>query len=285
MAYRLAPYTCVWPDPELHFIERRLHEIVEIESMPDGPELPTYGVINSLLHEIFKSQLPSPHVVVPRGPLLARLGVPQSSISVTPQIPSGHHISVDLSSGGGIGLEHHSSALGHSRFTPNDPANRSNVNVVNVGNNSGAVGDTFPAPPTPLQSAADEAMNEGLKEPGFLVYKANPNGRFTNDGGPDILRLVVDLKSGAQLDNADRLRPKSYFSRIREMGAAEAGVLLIVQGDAYFWGYDELLNLSDTDVAVPAELGERYSCRIDDWQFMELLMKLEKGEQGVRFGV
>ncbi|KAG8732030.1 hypothetical protein FRC11_000988 [Ceratobasidium sp. 423] len=122
---------------------------------------------------------------------------------------------------------------------------------------------------TPATGRSQGRIKKGdLLKPDFLIYKANPNGCFTEGGGPDILRVVVEVKSGESLNAGDRHRLRSYFLCIRGMNAVGTDVLLILRGDAYFWYYDELEDDLDTDIFI---------------EITDFLMQWERGEQGVRF--
>ncbi|KAG8732028.1 hypothetical protein FRC11_000986 [Ceratobasidium sp. 423] len=304
MANSIAPYQCVWRRPELRLVELRAHEIVVGDAVQVEESL--YGVIDAILHAVFTCQSPNPHIVHPQGPLRAIPERPPTLFSTTPQhSPSPQHSSSsDISNSSEPvpdwssepSIEISASLAGKLEADSNDsPANQSNV--ADAGNNSGAVGGSFFPPPgdvsmtnfhLPTTGRGQAPIKKGdLLKPDFLVYKANPNGCFTEGGGPDTLRLVVEVKSGRSQRSQDRLttedkhRLRRYFLRVRRMGAVGTGVLLIVKGDAYFWYYDELENPSGIGASI--ELAGRYSRKIDDWGFIRFLMRWESGEQGVRF--
>ncbi|CAE6441814.1 unnamed protein product [Rhizoctonia solani] len=127
---------------------------------------------------------------------------------------------------------------------------------------------------------------EDSKFPDFSVYRINRHGCFTEGGGPDTLRMIVEVKHGddassttVRLSDKVRLQLLGYFLLVRA-NSVDAGVMLIVKGNAYFWHYDEL---GGNGVTVSMELHGRYSRGIDSWKFLQFLRRWKAGEEGVRF--
>ncbi|KDN34061.1 hypothetical protein RSAG8_12849, partial [Rhizoctonia solani AG-8 WAC10335] len=307
MADSIAPHACTWPE-RLQVVEIRAHEIAVGPVARLEPSI--HRVINALLHTVFKCELPNPHVVRPQGPLRAPPPErPRSPIPIAPELDHSLDSNMEDSEPSSAGsLDQYdipdnllASLVGDFDDYP-FPDNLDNQsNAASFGDDSSADGDSiFPLPSpgevsttnfhTPATGRGQGRIKKGdLKIPDFLVYKANPNGCFSEGGGPDILRLVVAIKSGedepapvVRLSLEDRLRLQEYFIRVRAMNAVGVGVMLIVKGDVYFWHHDELWGES---INVPIQLDGRYSRRIDSWGLIEFLQRWKEEEVGVSFDV
>ncbi|KEP52529.1 hypothetical protein V565_043810 [Rhizoctonia solani 123E] len=162
--------------------------------------------------------------------------------------------------------------------------------LANLGNNSGAGRDIFFSGPSPgdtsitnlCMPAPGRGRGEETKSPDFAISRWNLDGRSTQGGGADTLRMVVEIipghdgpSSAVRLSREEQMQLLGYFLLV-QVNSVDAGVMLIVKGDAYFWHYDELGTAS-------IQLRGRYSRRIDSWDFMRFLQRWSAGEEGVRF--
>ncbi|KAB5588471.1 hypothetical protein CTheo_8085 [Ceratobasidium theobromae] len=264
MADSLPPYTPVWPNPELHIVERRVHEIVV---NPPRIELVTYEPLNALFCMIFQPVLPNPHIVHPQAPL--RMPLPEPPLPNT----STSYPTFDLS------IEAEPS------WDTSDDSLGSTVDLLsreaNVGNNSiSSIGDQiFPVPPPGEISITNHyvpAIGRGqgrippgdLKIPDFIISRVHPDGCFTRGGGPDIIRLVVEVKGHYPLSEIDRNQLMGYALRLSSMSAVDSGLLVIIQGDAYFWRYEELIH---PGIFSPVAMTARPHWRIDSMEFPRFL--------------
>src|SRR5690348_8695840 len=103
-----------WPNPDLHILERRAHEIVE---SPPRVEQDLYGVINAILTEVFHPRLPRPHMVYPQGPLRRPIQENLLQVSNSPELdfdistqPDWESSDSDTSSNSPLDLSTHASA-------------------------------------------------------------------------------------------------------------------------------------------------------------------------------
>lgn len=79
--------------------------------------------------------------------------------------------------------------------------------------------------------------------------------------------LVVEVKKEERLNREDKLQLQDYCFKLTNMGAVDAGLLLILKGVAYFWCDDELR----TSKFNREKLAERTSLRVDSVEFWRFL--------------
>ncbi|KAF8706791.1 hypothetical protein RHS03_04493, partial [Rhizoctonia solani] len=275
MANSVPVHECVWPDASLHPLEIRAHEMVTRSSQD---EREYYGIINTLLAIAFGLRVPSPHIIQPR-PLSWAIypGRPD-----TPTSHSQEPEPLEPESGSDSVLMDILSMANTSEISSH---------IADAGDLSGQSDGSLFAPPSgdisltqshqPSAGTSRGQVKKGdLKMPDFIVYKINPGGCYSEGGGPDTLRLVVIVKS-RKPDVQDIYQLQSYFSRILQMEAIGAGVLLIVKGNAYFWRYNELRE--ELGLLAPNILIGRASRSIDSWGLVEFLQKWGEGIEDAVF--
>lgn len=275
MADSLPAHIPVWPTPTLCVIERRLYELL---ASPPRIEQLIYGPLNALLNTIFTATPPDCHFVYPQGPLRAPLDE-QGALPPNLNFPTDFDLSTEVEPDWDLT----SSSLGSIDILSDraDP-----------GDNSGPNGTfDFPTPPSGDISITNDHMPVAgrgrgrilpgdIKFPDFIVSQVNPNGCLAIGGGPDIIRLVIEVKAHLHPTPADIIQISEYALRLLAMNAVGAGLLLILQGNAYFWSYEEL---DDNDSFSRSRIMQRQSRRIDSEQFLKFLLRWKERLPDVTF--
>ncbi|KAB5587810.1 hypothetical protein CTheo_8748 [Ceratobasidium theobromae] len=278
MADSLEPHTAIWPSPQLRIVEHRLHELI---ARPPRLEHETYGIFSALLSCIYplaeSPEAASSYFVHPQGPLRSPLDEQQAPL--LPSSKPGPSTSVDLPT---------EPEPDWDTTIETDSVGSATSSVdCSAGNNSGP-NSTFevPIPPPgdisvtnthiPVAGRGQGRLLPGdVKYPDFIVYQVNPNGCLAVGGGPDVIRLVVEIKNHPVLEftTADANQIWAYASRLWAMNAVEAGLLVILQTEAYFWAYDEL---NDYNSFSPAAIIQRPHHQIDSLNFVNFLCTWER---------